>query len=133
MARCINGHSFDANKRGYINLLPAGNRMIGDSPEMLDARSAFLEAGHFSAIRDALVRSASAAGEAAGVPPRILDAGCGTGYYLAGVLNACGALARALALDISVPAVMRSVRVAGLTAPPSMAAYVNDSSVSDTT
>src|SRR4051812_47355615 len=77
--RCENAHSFDVNKRGYVNLVAANDRMTGDDAAMLDDRDAFLVAGHYDPIRDAV---------AAAVPKhaeRIVDAGCGTGFYLAGV------------------------------------------------
>lgn len=107
--RCANGHSFDVNKRGYVNLLAANNRMIGDSPSMLDARAAFLKAGYFDPIKDAV-----AAAIETSIPPasqaRILDAGCGTGYYLHGVVSALESECSALAMDISPGAVARAVR-----------------------
>lgn len=107
MLACRNGHSFDANKRGFVNLLPAGSKMIGDSPAMLDDRAAFLGAGHYSPVRQAL-RAAAYAG---GVEPRrIVDAGCGTGYYLEGPLGARASAVDALAMDISPHAVARAVR-----------------------
>src|SRR3954463_9701346 len=67
--RCETGHAFDVNKRGYVNLVPPSDRMIGDSAAMLDAREAFLSAGHYSPIRAAV---AAAVSEHAA---RILDAG----------------------------------------------------------
>lgn len=105
--RCSAGHAFDANKRGYINLVAANDRMTGDDAAMLDARDAFLGAGHFEPIRDALAAAVPAAAE------RLVDAGCGTGYYLAGVLASAGGGTRALAFDLSPEAVRRTVRATG--------------------
>lgn len=115
MLRCAHGHSFDVNKRGYVNMVPPGNRMIGDSPAMLDARAAFLESGHFSPVLTALAAAAVDGGAGARAGVDVLDAGCGTGYYLAGVLAAherAHVPARALAMDISAHAVARAVRTA---------------------
>ncbi|RZU65261.1 23S rRNA m(1)G-748 methyltransferase [Microterricola gilva] len=109
--RCEHGHSFDVNKRGYVNMLASGNRMIGDSPAMLDARQAFLDSGHYAAVREAVATFASL-GLASG-PQSVFDAGCGTGYYLGGVLAAQGHEASALAMDISPHAVARTVRGIG--------------------
>ena len=109
--RCGNGHSFDVNKRGYVNMLASGNRMIGDSPAMLDARQTFLDGGHYAPVRDTVVALASV-GLALG-PQGVFDAGCGTGYYLDGVLATRGDEASALAMDISPHAVARTVRGIG--------------------
>ncbi len=115
--RCALGHSFDVNKRGFINLLASGNRMTGDSPAMLDARSAFLDAGHFEPVRDALVHTSGLqnqpqnSDQSSSAPLRIIDAGCGTGYYLEGFLSQQpSGLLNALAMDISPHAVARAVR-----------------------
>ncbi|KQW05719.1 hypothetical protein ASC66_12205 [Leifsonia sp. Root4] len=109
--RCPNGHSFDVNKRGYVNMLASGNRMIGDSPAMLDARQAFLDGGHYAPLRESVATFGSA-GLAKG-PRSVFDAGCGTGYYLDGVLASQGDEASALAMDISPHAVARTVRGIG--------------------
>jgi len=101
---CPTGHSFDVNKRGYLSALGGSKGLIGDSPAMLDARETFLDAGWFAPLRDRL-----AALVATETPARVLDIGCGTGYYLRGVLAACAG-ARALGLDISPAAVLRTVR-----------------------
>lgn len=104
--RCPSRHSFDVNKRGYVTLVPADDRMSGDSIAMLDARDAFLDGGHYSPILAALQAALpSALG-------RLLDAGCGSGYYLDGVLSSRPDTS-ALALDISADAVRRTVRRTG--------------------
>jgi SAM-dependent methyltransferase len=101
---CPGGHSFDVNKRGFVSLLDGSRRLTGDSAAMLDARDAFLAAGWYEPLRTAL-----AALVAAESPSRVLDAGCGTGYYLQAVLSG-RADTRALAMDLSPAAVVRSVR-----------------------
>ena len=90
---------------------------------MLDARDTFLERGWYTELRQAL--SALVAAEC---PHRVIDIGCGTGYYLRGVLDAVSARdspgsppdhppgVEALAMDLSAAAVARTVR-AGLTDP----------------
>jgi len=115
---CARGHRFDVNRRGYASLIAGSRRLIGDSPAMLDARDAFLGNGWYADLRDAL--SALVAAEPT---HRVLDIGCGTGYYLRGVLAALAAtppasaadtpaVPRALAVDLSAPAVARTVRAA---------------------
>ena len=100
---CPAGHSFDVNKRGFITLLRSRG-LIGDSADMLDAREAFLGAGWYAPLRDAVATLA-----VSGSPRSIIDIGCGTGYYLGGVL-AQAPEAHALAVDISPAAVARTVR-----------------------
>jgi 23S rRNA (guanine745-N1)-methyltransferase len=71
---------------------------------MLDARARFLAAGWYEPLQSAI--QASIAEER---PHRILDVGCGTGYYLGAALPP-GDEARALGMDISPTAVSRTIR-----------------------
>ena len=98
-ARCAAGHSFDVARQGYLNLLPGDARTgSADTAAMVRARAAFLDAGHYTPIADAV---ASAADEVVGAGEgAVVDLGAGTGYYLAAVLDRLTA-ARGLALDIS--------------------------------
>ncbi|TFC97322.1 methyltransferase domain-containing protein [Cryobacterium breve] len=111
---CASRHSFDANKRGYISLVGGARRLIGDSTAMVDARALFLSAGWYAPLRECLARRV-----AEGEPSRILDVGCGTGYYLQGVLGHTPD-AQALGMDLSPVAVARTVtghdNVSGLVA-----------------
>jgi 23S rRNA (guanine745-N1)-methyltransferase len=103
--RCPAGHSFDIARQGYVNLVPGR----ADRPEMVEARDAFLRAGHFRPLTAALAKeacAASAAGPAAGA---VIDLGAGTGHHLAAVLDALPD-ARGIAIDAS-PAALR--RAAG--------------------
>ena len=101
---CANGHRFDVNKRGYVSLLDFRSKIVGDSNDMLDARSRVLERGTYAPIVDAL-----AAGVGGRSPVRIFDAGTGTGYYLRSLLET-HPTAAGLAMDISPAAVSRAVR-----------------------
>ena len=54
---CPLGHQFDRAKEGYVNLLPVQHKRSrdpGDSAEMMQARRAFLDAGHYQPLRDAV-------------------------------------------------------------------------------
>jgi 23S rRNA (guanine745-N1)-methyltransferase len=97
--RCANGHSFDVARQGYVALDRKAAR--GDTAEMIAARVAFLEAGHYAPIAEAVVAAAGA-----GI---IVDLGAGPGYYLAAVLAAYPG-ARGVALDASRPALRRAAR-----------------------
>jgi 23S rRNA (guanine745-N1)-methyltransferase len=100
--RCARGHNFDIAKQGYATLTAGRSPHAGDSPEMVTDRAAFLNAGHYAFIADALVAAQKAAG-------LVVDAGTGTGYYLARVLDAQpGTIG--LGLDVSKPALRRAAR-----------------------
>lgn len=77
--RCATGHAYDVAREGYVNLLITHQRRQrdpGDSADMLRHRRAFLDAGHYDVLRDAV---ATAADLRPGLA--VLDAGCGEGYY----------------------------------------------------
>jgi len=80
---CEHGHTYDLAKTGYVNLLPVQNKRSkdpGDSKEMVAARQAFLNQQHYFPIVEAILSSWPKGNVVNGV--RILDAGCGEGYYL---------------------------------------------------
>ena len=91
---CPNGHCFDLSKKGYVNLLrPAkgGSVRHGDDKLMVAARTAFLGAGFYDTLRDAVTDAVLAHAKDA---MTVLDAGCGEGFYTAHVrsaLNECHA------------------------------------------
>ncbi|GAA3153847.1 rRNA (guanine-N1)-methyltransferase [Planomonospora alba] len=60
--RCPAGHTFDVARQGYVSLL-TGSRAPGtaDSPQMVAAREAFLGAGHFDPLAEAVAETVSAA------------------------------------------------------------------------
>jgi 23S rRNA (guanine745-N1)-methyltransferase len=161
--RCAGGHAFDVARQGYVSLL-VGSRPPGtaDSANMVAARAAFLEAGHYSPLAGAVadvvrehigrknapleresftetndgaeLRAYRGAGMEAGyglgssggpepdrnnvedrhamgrTAPVIVDAGAGTGHYLATVLNAVSD-GIGMAFDVSKHAVRRAARV----------------------
>ena len=99
---CENRHSFDIARQGYVNLLPVQQKHSltpGDTREQVLSRRAFLEAGHYAPIANALIETA----KALGVSGEILDVGCGEGYYSAQLSKALNA--PLTGLDISKEAV----------------------------
>lgn len=79
--QCANRHSFDVAREGYVNLLPVQHKNSkdpGDNKEMMQARRAFLQAGWYAplaqAVSDTIAKLA---------PDTLLDLGCGEGYYTA--------------------------------------------------
>jgi 23S rRNA (guanine745-N1)-methyltransferase len=99
--RCAEGHSFDIARQGYVNLVPGA----GDSAEMVEAREAFLAAGHFARLSKALAEEALAVGR----DGPVVDIGAGTGHHLGRVLDAVPD-ALGIAIDSSQPALRRAGR-----------------------
>lgn len=119
-ASCAEGHRFDAARQGHINLLTGrGTSFTPDTREMVTSRVEFLEAGHYEPIAQT-IRTAIAehAGHAIAIEescasPLVLDAGCGTGYYLKRALDGLAGHARGLGFDISPAAAQRAAQVNG--------------------
>ncbi|MEU3453828.1 putative RNA methyltransferase [Micromonospora sp. NPDC006766] len=109
--RCPRRHSFDIARQGYVNLLAGRAPHSGDSAEMVAARADFLAAGHYDTVAAALAATAAmVVARAAERPyPLVVDAGAGTGWYLAAVLAALPD-AVGLALDVAKPALRRAAR-----------------------
>ncbi len=112
---CAKGHAFDVARSGYLSVLP-GDAKLGsaDTVGMVVAREAFLGAGHFEPLAEALAEEAERAlgdrAERPGLSPGcIFDLGAGTGWYLARVLDRLpGRIG--LALDLSKHALRRAAR-----------------------
>lgn len=111
--QCPGGHSYDVAREGYVHLLPANrkhSRQPGDDRDMVAARSRFLGGGWYGhlleTLRDLALRYAP--GETV-----FLDAGCGEGYYTAGVteaLEAAGRTVRSAGVDLSKYALKKAAR-----------------------
>ena len=85
---CPSGHRFDIARQGYLSLLGSRARTdTGDSADMVAARAAFLDAGHYRPIADAIAdpgrRRRARCSRSAPVP----------GYYLGGARSADGSAA----------------------------------------
>ncbi|MBE6821376.1 MAG: methyltransferase domain-containing protein [Ruminococcaceae bacterium] len=99
--KCENGHCFDKSKFGYVNLLQSQKssaKRHGDDRMMVRARRDFLDSGSYAFLRDALCEACHRF-----LPDgaKILDAGCGEGYYSAGVKAFCNEKAEIYGVDIS--------------------------------
>jgi 23S rRNA (guanine745-N1)-methyltransferase len=102
---CPAGHSFDIARQGYASLFAGGGRTgEADTAAMVEARAAFLAAGHFRPLADALAAAATG-----GAPGVVVDVGAGTGHHLARVLDAVPD-ARGVAIDSSAAALRRAAR-----------------------
>ncbi|MCG5217603.1 putative RNA methyltransferase [Streptosporangium soli] len=101
VVRCAGGHGFDVARQGYVSLL-VGSRAPGtaDTAAMVAARQEFLGRGHYAPLAVRLAEVVR--GGPSGV---VLDAGAGTGYYLAEAVTG-----RGIALDVSKHAIRRAAR-----------------------
>ncbi len=76
---CLSGHCYDYAKSGYVNLLMSQQgKLHGDDRPQVRARTAFLSAGYYQPLLDAIVDSS--------LPylpqkPTVFDAGCGEDWY----------------------------------------------------
>ncbi|MBP2579747.1 23S rRNA (guanine745-N1)-methyltransferase [Streptomyces sp. PvR006] len=104
--RCPMGHTFDIARHGYAGLLTGTRATSGDDAAMVQARDRFLSTGSYAPIRDVGARLAA---DAVSGQATVVDVGCGTGYYLAGVLDRLSG-ARGLGLDTSVRALRLAAR-----------------------
>ncbi|MFE0422966.1 putative RNA methyltransferase [Streptomyces sp. NPDC058953] len=107
--RCPAGHTFDIARRGYAGLLTGSRAISGDDAAMVRARNRFLSTGTYAPVLRALTRLTADALPGRGDGSTVMDIGCGTGYYLAGVLDQLPG-ARGLGLDTSVPALRSAAR-----------------------
>lgn len=77
--RCESNHSYDIAKQGYVNLHVVQHKHSknpGDTPESVQARRAFLSAGYYAPLQQAVVEKIRELRI-----ENLLDIGCGEGYY----------------------------------------------------
>ncbi len=101
---CKKNHSFDVARQGYVNLLTVTQKHSknpGDTRDMVAARRAFLDRGHYAPIAEKVASLLSPRLPSA---PAFLDAGCGEGYYLSELMGHFNE-GRFLGVDISKDAV----------------------------
>lgn len=80
--RCSNSHSYDISSKGYVNLILANQKHSsdpGDDKESLASRKYFLDKGYYQKLAQAVTDLFDKYVDSNKV---VLDAGCGTGYYL---------------------------------------------------
>jgi 23S rRNA (guanine745-N1)-methyltransferase len=109
--RCENNHSFDRAKQGYWNLLLVQRKRSkdpGDNPEMVDARTQFLDKQHYRPLAEHVCNEVKAVLNDI-AQPKLLDMGCGEGYYTAQLADAVPHAAL-IGLDISKHAIKAACR-----------------------
>ena len=102
---CARGHSFDAARQGYVNLVAGRPPGAGDDREMVRARGEFFDAGHYAPLAAALAEHAARWWNGG----LVVDVGAGTGHHLAAVLDVVPR-AHGLAVDVSRYALRRAAR-----------------------
>jgi 23S rRNA (guanine745-N1)-methyltransferase len=103
---CPRGHSFDVARSGYVNLLQPQERRSkrpGDTAAAVAARRRLHDRGVTGPLADAIAEIAAASGG-----DRVLDAGCGDGFYLGTLARRTGCAAHGI--DISIPAIDAAAR-----------------------
>lgn len=85
--QCINRHTFDIARQGYVNLMLSHKKHSkepGDSAEMIHSRRRFLDQGFYDRLSEGINKVvADILNRYDGTSHvTILDAGCGEGYYL---------------------------------------------------
>jgi len=88
---CLQQHSFDLAKEGYLNLLPVQfkhSKEPGDNKAMMTARRQFLETGLYEPMAKAVAMMIDVV---QGQQQRLtlLDLGCGEGYYTRKIAEYC--------------------------------------------
>lgn len=84
---CTNNHCFDISKYGYVNLLMSNQSSLkrhGDDKLMVQSRRRFLEKGFYEKLRNCIC---DVVREFVADNSRIIDVGCGEGYYTSAVAN----------------------------------------------
>ncbi len=103
---CARGHSFDAARSRYINLLQPQDRrskLPGDTPAAIAARRRLHDRGVTEPLLDAIAQFIAAAPE-----DIVLDAGCGDGFYLGSLARRTGFEGHGV--DISIAAIQAAAR-----------------------
>lgn len=105
---CQNAHHFDKSKSGYTNLLLANQKRSlqpGDSKEMVRARLDFLSQNYYQPIAQALSECVDTLAPLSSSPCKIVDNGCGVGYYTHFLKQNCHQTLELWGVDISKEAI----------------------------
>lgn len=102
--QCVNRHSFDIARQGYVNLIPSNKKRLGDNKGLVDARSAFLSKGYYQNLQSRLKEICLSLN-----PHSLLDCGCGQGYYtnsFQDILKSC----QVIGIDLSKEAIKTAAK-----------------------
>lgn len=102
--KCINNHSFDIAKQGYVNLLisqKSSKKRHGDDNLMVAARRNFLDKGYYDCLVEKILEAFSLYAKA---EMTVADLGCGECRYTTAIADYCKKnkiQAKIAAMDIS--------------------------------
>ncbi len=102
---CANAHSFDIAKQSYVNLLTVQQKKTknpGDNKIMINARRNFLDKQYYDCLIPACITLLQKHTEPNG---KILDIGCGDGYFTAKIAELLAGGSQCYGLDISKEAI----------------------------
>ena len=94
---CDNNHCYDLSKKGYENLLLSQSnqgKIHGDDKLMTQSRRDFLNSGHYEKLKDIICKKTSPFN-------KIVDVGCGEGYYTCSICEFHKNKASVVGIDIS--------------------------------
>lgn len=107
---CDRVHCFDLARQGYVNLLrsnQSASRRHGDDKAMVLARQAFLDGGFYACLKEEICAVLSARLSRGA---RVLDVGCGEGYYTSCLRGRLDKTSRVAGVDISRQALIAAHR-----------------------
>ena len=110
---CVGKHCFDIARQGYVNML-SGKHNTDYDGELFQSRRAVCASGFFGPMMDAV---AELIAKHCGKTKTILDAGCGEGSLLLGILerlNANNNMAQGAGIDISKAGVQEAASFPGI-------------------
>lgn len=96
--RCTRGHCYDISARGYVNFIPQQKPLKGYDQAFFKNRRRFLADGFYSHILEGVSQRVQMLS-----PRRVIDAGCGEGYYAQGIQQVTSG--KVIAFDIARDAV----------------------------
>ena len=110
---CEQGHSFDQARQGYFNLLLSQqkkSKQPGDTPDMVAARTEFLNAGYYAPITATAARLIQS--HSSEVVQNYCDLACGEGYYTHALHTVFAQAGSTIStgIDISTPAIKAAAR-----------------------
>lgn len=102
--KCVNNHSYDISKYGYVNLLLSKTN-CGDPLESIKARNNFLSKDYYKPLANKIQELIVYYNNSSEIK-NILDCGCGTGYYSSSIQKVYPNRFNITGTDISKDAIM---------------------------
>ena len=105
---CIENHSFDLSKQGYVNLTSGGHLTKYDKA-LFEARKTVIDSGFFNQVLEYITNLLSE--QLVGNPSAtILDAGCGEGSHLSTILQKLQKNVTGVGIDLSKEGILAAAK-----------------------